>query len=117
MLQLSSVVLYYNDQPDFARLRERGWEQLAFEGSPLPNSMTKTFEGLMVQVVQREFGPTHRDAPSRTYTEVYIHGAGGQSRILLKGDGAPIKLNYTLIGILMEVVEDLEAARRPEGEA
>ncbi len=84
MLKISTVVLYGDSQPDFTRLKARGWvNPLGLHDEPLGQSLTKSYGSLQFQVVQH--GHKSPRAVFRTYTEIYLHHASEFTMVDLLG--------------------------------
>jgi hypothetical protein len=111
-IRLSSVVLDGRDQPDFEKLKARGWvNPLGIRDEPLEHSLSKTFRGLVVHLHQHNFGG-HQPTRYPTYTEIGVYSEHDDMfhKPTLKGEGSPFSF-YDLLGLVSWLEEELEEAR------
>lgn len=89
---ISSIVLYGLTQPDFEKLKDKGWiNPLGLRDEPLEKSLTKTFCELEFHICKHNF--IHSKCNGETYTEIFLsHPSMEYNKPLLKGDGTPFTM-------------------------
>ena len=79
-MELSTIVFHMDSQPDFDRLKKKGWYYpLGFRDEPMLSSLVKDFDDCQIQIVHH----THGDF---SYTEAFLHSKPEKS-VMKKGEG------------------------------
>jgi len=80
-LDLSTIVFHMDSQPDFNRLKAKGWyHPLGLGNEELQGSLTKEFGGYEISVVHHHFRDTF------SYTEAFLYYKRGKP-VIKKGEG------------------------------
>ncbi len=89
MLAINSISVAHDHQPDFDKLKEKGWTHPPdLREQPMLNCLAKEHGDLRVLIVQHEF--RNRNHADEGYTEIFVHtkrDEGDENKVLLKGFG------------------------------
>lgn len=98
MMELSTIVFHMDSQPDYEKLKEKGWyHPTGFKDEPMLDSLIKDFGDYQIQIVHHHRG--------WDYTEAFLHSKP-ERPVVKKGEGKgmPLEVALDLIGKLYEEV-------------
>ncbi len=92
-MELSTIVFHMDSQPNFGRLRERGWyHPLGLRNEPLLDSLIKDFGDYQLQIVHHH---SDRSVGVWEYAEAFIHSKP-EKPFMKKGEGGGMPLEAAL---------------------
>ncbi len=100
-MELSTIVFHMNSQPDFGKLKERGWcHPLGLRDEPMLRSLIKDFGNYQIQIVH------HFPTKEFSYTEAFLYSKPERSAMMKgEGKGMPLEVALDLISRIYKEVE------------
>ena len=89
-MELSTIVFHMDSQPDFEKLKRRGWyHPLGLRDEPMLSSLMQDFGDYQIHIVH------HFPSRDFSYTEAFLHSKP-EKPVMLKGEGKGMPLEIAL---------------------
>lgn len=104
-MELSTIVFQMDSQPDFEKLKERGWyHPLGLRDEPMLDGLVKDFDGYQIMIFH------HFPSKDFSYTEAFLH-TKSERPAMKKGEGKGMP-EVVALQLIVKLYEEIGDAKK-----